>query len=232
MNLGYKIENQELVAVKFRSSAKKYSAKVFVSSLYPALKRLTDISVALIALVALMPLMLITALLIVVESSGSALFQQTRVGERGREFKMWKFRSMCNNSEDKKQGLKKQGDVSDGVRFKMENDPRITGIGRIIRKLSIDELPQLVNVLKGDMSLVGPRPALPDEVSKYTPWQRLRLNAKPGITCIWQVSGRSSIPFLQQVEMDIDYIRKANLAMDFGLLLKTIPAVLFARGAH
>ena len=139
---------------------------------------------------------------------------------------------MRNGSEEMKQQLKEQADVSDGVRFKMENDPRITCTGKIIRKLSIDELPQLINVIKGDMSLVGPRPAIPEEVSMYTPWQRLRLNAKPGITCIWQVSGRSNIPFLQQVEMDIDYIRRASFELDFKLLLKTIPAVLFARDAH
>lgn len=230
MSPGYRIEEQKL-ALKLRSSEESRKDELQIRT-YLTLKRLTDISVASVALIALAPLMLITALLIVIESSGSAFFQQTRVGEHGREFKMWKFRSMCKGSEDKKEELKKQADVSDGVRFKMENDPRITRIGSIIRKFSIDELPQLVNVLKGDMSLVGPRPALPDEVSEYTPWQRLRLNAKPGITCIWQVSGRSSIPFLQQVEMDIDYIRKASMLLDFSLLLKTIPAVLLARGAH
>jgi len=226
MNTGYKVADQKLVTMKIQKS------DVNSSNVYIVLKRLTDICIALVALIALAPLMLITALLIIAESSGSVLFQQTRVGENGREFKMWKFRSMCNDSEGMKKDLAKQADVSDGIRFKMENDPRITRIGRIIRKLSIDELPQLINVLKGDMSLVGPRPALPDEVSAFTPWQRLRLNAKPGITCIWQVSGRSNIPFLQQVEMDLGYIRKASLALDFSLLLKTIPAVLLARGAR
>lgn len=228
MNIGYKLEDQELVTLKTQN----IEAEGNKTNLYPVMKRLTDICVAAIALIALAPLMLLTGLLIIAESSGSVFFQQTRIGENGHRFKMWKFRSMCNNSEQLKKGLKQQADVSDGVRFKMENDPRITRVGHIIRKLSIDELPQLVNVLKGDMSLVGPRPALPDEVSAYTPWQRLRLKAKPGITCIWQVSGRSNIPFLQQVEMDLDYIRKANLVLDFRLLLKTVPAVLLARGAH
>jgi lipopolysaccharide/colanic/teichoic acid biosynthesis glycosyltransferase len=118
-----------------------------------------------------------------------------------------------------------------GLRFKMTDDPRITGVGKFIRKYSVDELPQLYNVLAGEMSLVGPRPAIPPEVAEYSPRQMMRLKAMPGITCIWQVSGRSNIPFLQQVEMDIEYINRANILLDLTLLLKTVPAVLFCRGA-
>lgn len=227
MNTGYKIENQQLIEL---NTSVERPQQLPVK--YSVLKRSTDIVIALVALIALAPLMVLTALLIVLESSGSPFFQQQRVGKQGQPFSMWKFRSMRRGSEQLKKQLSEQADVSDGVRFKMKDDPRITRVGRIIRKLSIDELPQLFNVLKGDMSLVGPRPALPEEVDTYTARQRLRLMAKPGITCIWQVSGRSNISFLKQVEMDIDYIRNASLFLDIQLLLRTIPAVLLARGAH
>lgn len=223
MNTGYIIEKQKLVALDKQDKGLE---------VYSLSKRAIDISIALCALIALAPLMLITATLIIAESPGSAFFKQIRVGMGGRHFTMWKFRSMRNDSECLKESLTDKADMSDGVRFKMKDDPRVTRIGQFIRKLSIDELPQLFNVLKGDMSLVGPRPALPDEVAEYTPWQRLRLNALPGITCIWQVSGRSDIPFLEQVTMDLEYIRKTSLIFDFKLLLMTIPAVLSARGAH
>ena len=199
---------------------------------YSIAKRATDICLAGSAILALAPLMVGTAICVALESSGPVLFQQIRVGKDGVPFSMWKFRSMHLGSEAQKAALKNETDTSDGVRFKMANDPRITKVGKIIRKFSIDELPQLFNVLNGTMSLVGPRPAVPDEVASYTPWQRLRLKAKPGITCIWQVSGRSDIPFLQQVNMDIKYIRNASLILDLKLLLKTVPAVLLARGAH
>lgn len=227
MHTECKLENQPLIEL-----GELNSTPVIKQVNYSFIKRSTDILIALAALIALAPLMLITCLFIVLESSGSPLFRQQRVGENGRLFNMWKFRSMRRDSEQLKKQLTEQADVSDGVRFKMKDDPRITRVGQVIRKLSIDELPQLFNVLKGDMSLVGPRPALPDEVSVYTQRQRIRLVAKPGITCIWQVSGRSNISFLKQVEMDIDYIRNASLFLDLQLLLKTIPAVLMAKGAH
>lgn len=229
MDTEYKIDQQEYNATYVARAEHAASQDRY---LYQKFKRIIDISVSLSALIFLGPIMLISALMIFFDSKGPILFKQTRVGERGQIFAMWKFRSMHTNSEELKKELVDSADMSDGVRFKMENDPRITKVGHIIRKLSIDELPQLLNVLKGDMSLVGPRPALPDEVNAYTTWQRLRLNAKPGITCIWQVSGRSNIPFLGQVAMDIDYIQRASLKLDILILLKTIPAVLLARGAH
>jgi exopolysaccharide biosynthesis polyprenyl glycosylphosphotransferase len=195
-------------------------------------KRLFDISVSATVLALLGPLFLTLALLIRLETHGPIFFGQTRVGKRGRLFKMWKFRSMYADAEQRKAALMKFDEMGDGVLFKMKNDPRITRIGKIMRKFSMDELPQLWNVLMGDMSLVGPRPPLPNEVAKYTPYQRQRLDVLPGITCIWQVSGRSEIPFPQQVEMDLQYIAHQSFLGDLILLLKTIPAVLKCRGAY
>ena len=194
-------------------------------------KRLFDIVVSATALFLLSPLFMLVALLIRLDSKGPIFFSQNRVGKQGQKFRFWKFRSMDVNAEKHKAALIKLNKMQGGVLFKMENDPRITRVGRFIRKMSIDELPQLWNVLIGDMSLVGPRPPLPDEVAQYTPYQRRRLRVTPGITCIWQVSGRSNIPFVQQVEMDLKYIANQSVWYDMVLLLKTIPAVLKARGA-
>ncbi|WP_413205760.1 WecB/TagA/CpsF family glycosyltransferase [Rhodospirillum sp. A1_3_36] len=196
------------------------------------LKRSLDVVGAGCALVMLSPLLLVAAAAIRLESPGPVLFTQSRVGEGGRLFKVFKMRSMYRDAEARKAALMAKNEMAGGVLFKMKNDPRITKVGKVIRKTSIDELPQLWNVLKGDMSLVGPRPALPEEVAQYSAVERRRLDGKPGITCIWQVSGRSSIPFEGQVRMDIAYNESPSLWMDILLLLKTIPAVLFARGAH
>lgn len=195
-------------------------------------KRLLDILVSSTLLVLLSPLLLCIALLIRCESKGAALFCQPRAGLNNRSFTMWKFRSMYQDAEQRLAELSKSNEMAGGVLFKMKQDPRITLVGRLIRKSSIDELPQLWNVLKGDMSLVGPRPALVSEVKQYKLHHRNRLMVKPGITCIWQVSGRSTIPFEQQVELDIDYIYQQSFTADLLLLLKTIPAVVFARGAY
>ena len=194
-------------------------------------KRLFDIVVSATALFLLSPLFMLVALLIRLDSKGPIFFSQNRMGKQSQKFRFWKFRSMDVNAEKHKAALIKLNKMQGGVLFKMENDPRITRVGRFIRKMSIDELPQLWNVLIGDMSLVGPRPPLPDEVAQYTPYQRRRLRVTPGITCIWQVSGRSNIPFVQQVEMDLKYIANQSVWYDMVLLLKTIPAVLKARGA-
>ena len=192
------------------------------------IKRLFDIFISTIVLVLLSPFILLLILVIRLESSGTALFCQARVGKDGRVFNMWKFRSMSVNSDK----VKLSNDMSGGILFKMKKDPRITHIGKFIRKSSIDEIPQFWNVLKGDMSLVGPRPALPDEVALYNDYQRQRLAVKPGITCTWQVSGRSEVSFQQQVEMDLEYIANQSFFLDIVLLLKTIPAVLTGRGAY
>jgi exopolysaccharide biosynthesis WecB/TagA/CpsF family protein len=195
-------------------------------------KRVVDIVLSGLGMIALSPLFLFTTCAIRLESSGAALFTQVRVGQFGKEFNIYKFRSMYLDAEERKKKLQQQNEMSGGVIFKMKNDPRITRVGKIIRKLSIDELPQLWNVFIGDMSLVGPRPPLPVEVSEYTLNDRNRLDVKPGITCIWQISGRSLIPFKQQVEMDIRYIKIRSLLTDIKILTLTLPAVILGKGAY
>ncbi len=195
-------------------------------------KRLVDVLAALCGLLCLSPLFAAVAAAIKLTDRGPVLFWQTRVGQWGREFPFPKFRSMVVNAEKLKDQLQALNDHATGVTFKMKKDPRITWIGRIIRKLSIDELPQLWCVLNGQMSLVGPRPPVPREVAAYKLSDRRRLDAKPGLTCIWQVSGRSDIPFDRQVLLDVEYIESQSFWFDILLLLKTVPAVLLGRGAY
>jgi exopolysaccharide biosynthesis polyprenyl glycosylphosphotransferase len=195
-------------------------------------KRLIDIVAAIILLIVLMPLFILIMALIYLSSPGPVFYKQTRVGRWGKLFTMWKFRSMYPDADARLKEVMAENEMTGGVIFKMKNDPRIIPVGRFIRKASIDELPQLWNVLKGDMSLVGPRPALPSEVNQYSLQDRQRLEVIPGITCIWQVSGRSNIPFPQQVQLDVEYIQSQSLLLDIKLLLKTIPAVLLSRGAY
>lgn len=211
---------------------KKYQWFFLKIKLNQIAKRLLDILGSSTMLILLSPLFLFTALAIRLESKGAVLFSQTRAGQDNQPFTMWKFRSMFSDAEARLAKLQSENEMRGGVLFKMKQDPRITYVGKWIRKLSIDELPQLWNVLKGEMSLVGPRPALPTEVNQYQLSDRRRLMVKPGITCIWQVSGRSDIPFDKQVELDVDYIYQQSLVKDIQLLFKTIPAVLFARGAY
>jgi len=196
------------------------------------LKRLLDIVASAILLILLTPLFLIVALLIRFESPGSVLYKQTRVGRWGTLFTMWKFRSMYIDAEARQAEIMAQNEMKGGVIFKMKNDPRITRVGRFIRKGSIDELPQLWNVLKGELSLVGPRPPIPKEVDEYSLADRRRLEVIPGITCIWQVSGRSDIPFPEQVKLDVQYIESQSFFMDIKILFQTIPAVLLGKGAY
>lgn len=195
-------------------------------------KRTTDIVGALVLLAMLSPLFLFVALSIHFTDRGPVLFWQDRVGRYGKLFRFPKFRSMVMDAEALKEKLLALNQHGDGVTFKMKRDPRITWIGRFIRRGSIDELPQLWCVLKGEMSLVGPRPPVVREVERYTLLDRRRLDVTPGLTCIWQVSGRSEIPFPQQVELDVDYIESNNFLMDIKLLAKTIPAVIGGRGAY
>ncbi len=199
---------------------------------YTAVKRLLDVAAAGTGLIVLAPLFLLTALAVRLDSSGPAFFSQERVGKDGRLFRCWKFRSMYIDAEARKAELAAQNEMEGGVLFKMRRDPRVTRVGRLLRKASIDELPQLWNVFIGDMSLVGPRPPIPAEVAQYTPYQRQRLAVKPGLTCFWQVSGRSDLSFEEQVRLDIHYARVRSLRVDLELLLRTIPAVLLARGAY
>ena len=194
-------------------------------------KRFMDIILSIAAIILGSPVFLLTALLVKVTSPGSIIFWQVRVGRYGRHFKFYKFRSMYIDAEARKAELMKHNESGDGVIFKMKHDPRITPVGRFIRKFSIDELPQLFNVLLGDMSLVGPRPPLPSEVRTYTLEDRKRLNVTPGITCIWQVSGRSELPFSKQIALDKEYIASRSAWKDFLILLKTVPAILTGKGA-
>lgn len=197
-----------------------------------ASKRMLDIIVSLAALVMLSPLLLLVAIMIKLTDFGPILFWQIRVGKWGKTFLFPKFRSMVVNAEALQATLISANEHGNGITFKIKRDPRITRIGRIIRKTSIDELPQLWCVLKGEMSLVGPRPALVHEVARYTLDDRSRLDAIPGLTCIWQVSGRSKIPFPEQVNLDVQYIEQQSLWTDLKLLFLTIPAVITGRGAY
>lgn len=211
---------------------KKY-AWLFVVDGSKIFKRILDITVSLSGLILLSPLFFLIGCVIKWYDGGPILFITNRIGKWGREFKFPKFRSMAIDSE------KLQADLiaithheAQGKAFKMEKDPRVTPVGYFLRKTSLDELPQLWCVLKGEMSLVGPRPPLPNEVVLYSLEERKRLDITPGLTCIWQVSGRSEIPFEQQVKLDLQYIESQSLWLDLKVLLKTIPAVLFGRGAY
>ena len=195
-------------------------------------KRMFDVLAGTFLLLLLSPVFILVIPMIRLESPGPAFYSQMRVGLRGEMFKLWKFRSMYEDAEARREALEKENEMSGGVIFKMKQDPRITRMGRFIRKMSIDELPQLWNVIKGDMSLVGPRPARASEVKLYSIEERVRLMAKPGLTCIWQVTGRSEIPFPQQVKLDEEYLYRQSLATDIKLLFQTIPAVLRGKGAY
>lgn len=198
---------------------------------YAAVKRVFDIVVSSVILLVIFPFMFAIALLIKLTSKGPVLFKQVRVGQGGRLFYCYKFRSMCVDAEAQREQLMHLNEASGPV-FKIKKDPRVTPIGAFIRKASMDELPQFFNVLKGDMSIVGPRPPLPNEVVRYNGYQRQRLAVLPGITCIWQVSGRSNLSFDRWVQLDLTYIETMSLKNDIKIVLKTIPAVLKGSGAH
>ena len=194
-------------------------------------KRIFDIVSSGLAMVVLSPVFLATAIAIKCEDrKGPVIFSQNRVGKDGREFKMYKFRSMYTDAEERLAELQEQNEA-DGPVFKIKDDPRITRVGRFIRKYSIDELMQLVNVFKGDMSVVGPRPALPNEVAEYDSVARRRLEVKPGLSCYWQISGRSNIGFDEWMQLDIKYIEEMSMWTDIKIILLTIPAVLKGDGA-
>jgi len=196
-----------------------------------AIKRGVDIVASIFFLAVLSPLLAFATLAVGLTSAGPVIFKQERVGKDGRPFLFYKFRSMSATAEEERDALSDQNESSGPV-FKIQADPRITPIGRLIRRASIDELPQFWHVLRGQMSLVGPRPPLPDEVAQYSEWERQRLTVRPGVTGIWQVSGRADLDFQTWVEMDIQYIEEWRPWLDFVLLSKTIPAVLSGRGAY
>jgi exopolysaccharide biosynthesis polyprenyl glycosylphosphotransferase len=198
---------------------------------YARAKRILDIILSSVGLLVLSPILLLVALLVRLTSRGEIIFKQIRVGEGGRLFTCYKFRSMRVNADKYKSTLEHLNEASGPV-FKIKNDPRVTFIGRYLRKLSLDELPQLWNVLRGDMSMVGPRPPVPREVACYGTRELGRLAVKPGLTCLWQINGRSNIAFEHWVELDLLYIDTMTLWDDVKIIAKTIPAVILCRGAH
>ena len=198
---------------------------------YAFVKRSLDILVSVGGLFVSLPLFIVIAILIKLDSKGSIIFRQIRVGKKGRSFMFYKFRSMVEGSEQLQDQLRHL-DMTGGPIFKIKNDPRITRLGRFLRRTTLDEFPQFWNVLKGDMSLVGPRPPVPEEVEKYTGLQRRRLDVKPGLTCLWQVSGRSEVSFDEWVQLDLYYIQHQSLLLDLKILIRTLPAVLSRRGAY
>jgi exopolysaccharide biosynthesis polyprenyl glycosylphosphotransferase len=195
------------------------------------LKRAVDLLLTGGGLVVLSPLLLAVMIGIKLDSAGPIFYRQERVGKNGQRFGMLKFRSMVTNADKKLADLRSRNEAT-GPLFKMRDDPRVTQVGRFIRRWSLDELPQLFNVLRGEMSLVGPRPPLPAEVEQYEDWQHGRLRAVPGLTGLWQVSGRSEVPFHDMVRLDLHYIRSWSLSLDIEIMLRTIPAVLSNRGAY
>lgn len=205
--------------------------KVNDNKLYLFTKRMLDILGSLTGILLLSPIFLIVAICIKIEDpKGKIFFSQVRNGLHGKEFNIYKFRSMVHNAEDLLEHLKSKNEM-DGPVFKMKYDPRITKIGRIIRKTSIDELPQLFNILKGDMSLVGPRPPIPSEVNQYNDYQIQRLMGKPGLTCYWQIGGRNNIDFDEWVELDLKYLKERNIFIDLKIIMMTIPVLLGDKNA-
>lgn len=198
---------------------------------YLVAKRFLDVVLAITGLVLLLPLLPAIVALIMLDSPGPVLFRQTRVGLWGRYFTCFKFRSMVANAEALKTELSALNEAT-GPAFKIRQDPRITAIGAFLRRSSLDEVPQLFNVLRGQMSIVGPRPQIPTEVELYEPWHRRRLEVKPGITCLWQISGRSTIGFDEWMRLDLEYIRRRSLKLDLWILVQTLPAVIARKGAY
>ncbi|RCX29143.1 lipopolysaccharide/colanic/teichoic acid biosynthesis glycosyltransferase [Bacillus sp. AG236] len=222
--------------VEDKTMTENYEAQATVmsnnSKYYLAMKRSIDITGALLGLIFLSWLFIIIAILIKIEDpKGPILFTQKRVGKDGKEFNMYKFRSMVSNAEELLKDLLKLNEVS-GAMFKMKDDPRITKVGKFIRKTSIDELPQLLNVLKGEMSLVGPRPALPREVALYTSYDKQRLKVIPGCTGLWQVSGRSNLGFKEMVELDLHYIKDSSILFDIKIIYKTVIVLFGSKDAY
>lgn len=214
-----------------RRSLRLRAWRMTVAGSYAA-KRVLDVVGSLLGMILLSPVYLAIAAAVKLTSRGPVFFSQVRVGRYGRHFRFYKFRSMRVDAEAQKAALLDRNESKDGVIFKMKDDPRITKVGRFLRRTSLDELPQLWNVFIGDMSLVGPRPPVPKEVEQYTLEDRKRLDVIPGITCLWQIKGRSDIPFNEQVRLDKEYILAPSVWKDIVILLKTIPAIIGGKGAY
>jgi len=220
-----RIEIEELEGVPFLTFTTTPSDETQL-----AFKRLLDIAVSVLILTLAAPMILLAALAIKLSSPGSVFFKQRRVGLNGRSFTLYKFRTMIEDAHERRLEVSHLNEMTGPV-FKAKDDPRVTGVGRVLRRFSLDELPQLWNVLKGDMSLVGPRPPIPEEVASYHRWHRRRLSMKPGLTCLWQISGRNNIDFDKWMQLDLQYIDNWSPSLDLKILLRTIPAVLSGRGA-
>jgi len=198
---------------------------------YRVIKRLIDLAASVFGLLLILPLFPFIVLLIKLETRGPIFFRQARVGYRGQVFGCYKFRSMAVDAEFQKEELAHLNEAT-GAAFKIKDDPRITGVGRFLRRSSLDEFPQLYNVLRGQMTIVGPRPQIPSEVADYPPLQAARLLVKPGLTCLWQISGRSHLEFEEWMRLDVEYVRRAGLLFDVGILARTLPAVIERKGAY
>ena len=220
-----RVELEELDGVPLLSFATTPTSQLQLMS-----KRVLDIAVAALLLFIGLPIAGLIALMIKLVYGGNVLFRQTRCGLNGRFFTLYKFRTMVEDAEERRRELLHLNEMKGPV-FKLRSDPRVTPLGRLLRRFSLDELPQLWNVLRGDMSLVGPRPPIPEEVAQYQRWQRRRLAMKPGLTCLWQVSGRNNLDFERWMQLDLEYIDSWSPMLDLKILLKTIPAVLSGKGA-
>lgn len=198
---------------------------------YAAAKRVFDLFVASLALLLLVPIIPLIAVMIKLDSPGPVFFRQQRVGRAGRVFHFYKFRSMFAGADERKKEVEALNE-QDGPVFKVRSDPRVTNVGRFLRRSSLDEIPQIFNVVKGEMSIVGPRPPLPSEVERYQPWHRRRLDVTPGITCLWQISGRSHLSFNEWMRLDIEYLKNRSMKTDLLIFFKTIPAVITRKGAY
>lgn len=216
------------IGIDRRNMREVYRRKSIV---YKFLKRLFDILLSGLALICLLPVFLVTAAAIKLEDGGPAFFVQSRAGKDMKPFKIYKFRSMYVDADAKLKELMKDNEQT-GHAFKIKNDPRITKVGKVIRRLSIDELPQLINIIKGDMSIVGPRPILPFQMEECSEYEKQRLTVRPGLTCYWQIGGRANIKWEEWVELDLDYIEDMGLWTDFKMILKTVPAVFDSEGAY
>jgi lipopolysaccharide/colanic/teichoic acid biosynthesis glycosyltransferase len=198
---------------------------------YAAGKRVFDLAVGLLVFMLVLPIFPLIAMMIKLDSPGPVFYRQDRVGRGGRPFRFYKFRSMYREADRRLPELESRNE-QEGPVFKIKADPRITPVGQFLRRSSVDEIPQIINVLRGEMSIVGPRPPLPVEVARYQPWHRRRLDVKPGITCLWQIAGRSQIGFDEWMRLDMQYLRTRGLRTDLTIFLKTLPAVMARRGAY
>ncbi|WP_294371758.1 sugar transferase [uncultured Clostridium sp.] len=216
--------------INFEDNEVKLRQQILSKKIYEFIKRAFDIICSIATLIIISPILLIVSVLIKIESPGPVIFMQERVGINKKTFKMYKFRSMVANAEELKCKLVEKNERN-GPMFKMKNDPRVTRIGRFIRKTSIDELPQLINILKGEMSFVGPRPSLPDEVNQFEPWMLKRLIVRPGLTCYWQVGGRDKIDYIDWMKLDIKYVDERNIWVDLKLIFKTFFVLLGDKNA-